>query len=193
MRMATAALAGLLVLGGCQLFSPRDAEEPDSSSGQFLPQSDWRNVVENLKSAIALKSAPHYVLCFSDGTSGLPPLTFIPSSEGSTQYGSVFVNWTAASEGAYFEALAPKIATSTPPSLVLLNEDARPLGDTTIIDYDYILDVPHTEASFPKTAVGHMQISIGRSSANNWAIFRWADFSNSQGASWSLFKGRFGN
>lgn len=185
-------LAGLA--GGCQLFAPRDAEEPNSTSGQFLPPSEATNVIANLQKAVELKSVAGYVGCFSDGSTGLPPFAFIPSSEGSAQYGPLFQNWTANEERSYFQNLSAQVTVASASSLTLIQKSILSAADSNIVEYDYVLVFEHTDGSFPKSAAGHMQLALLRNSNNVWAITRWSDFKTTSSATtWSLFKGKFSN
>jgi hypothetical protein len=189
-----AAAAGvLLFVAGCQLFAPRDAEQPTSSSGQFLPPGEAANVIANLQKAIELKSVSGYVQCFSDGSTGLPPFVFFPSSEGTALYGPLFQNWTASEERSYFQNLSAQVTGTSASSLTLVQKSVLSAGDSTIAEYDYLLTFEHTDASFPKTAAGNMQLALLRNSNNVWAITRWSDFKTSTSATWSLFKGKFSN
>jgi hypothetical protein len=183
----------LLLIAGCQLFAPRDAEQPDSSSGQFLPPSEAANVIANLQKSVELKSVSNYVQCLSDGSAGLPALAFIPSSEGTAQYGPIFRNWTVNEERAYFQNLSAQVTANSASGLTLVQKNMLSAGDSTIVEFDYILTFEHTDASFPKTAAGNMQLALLRNSNNVWAITRWSDFSTSGAATWSLFKGKFSN
>jgi hypothetical protein len=179
---------------GCQLFAPRDAEEPNSTSGQFLPPSEAANVVANLQKAVELKSVAGYAGCFSDGSTGLPAFSFIPSSEGSAQYGPLFQNWSTNEERAYFQNLSAQVTATSASSLTLIQKSILGAADSSIVEYDYVLVFEHTDGSFPKSASGHMQLALLRNSNNVWAITRWSDFKTTPTATtWSLFKGKFSN
>jgi hypothetical protein len=192
-KRVAAVTAALLCLAGCQLFAPRDAEPPTSSSGQFLPPSEAANVIANLQKSIELKSVTGYAQCFSDGSTGLPAFVFLPSSEGTALYGPLFQNWTASEERAYFQNLSAQVTSTSASSLILVQKSLLSAADSTIAEFDYVLTFEHTDASFPKTAAGNMQIALLRNNSNVWAITRWSDFKTSSSATWSLFKGKFSN
>jgi hypothetical protein len=173
------AILMLLLLAGCNLFEPRPAE-------------DASIVISNLRKSIEERSVQNYVLCFANPL-GTPPFTFLPSSDGAAQYGSVFSSWSTIDEQEYFQNLAAR-TTPTSTSSLIFNERSRvPSGDSVLIDADYILTFEHTDAAFPKVARGNMQLALGRSSSNIWSIYRWADFKTTGDITWSIMKGKFSN
>ncbi|MEW6510772.1 MAG: hypothetical protein AB1428_07400 [Bacteroidota bacterium] len=191
MRIVVAMFA--LVMAGCGWFEPRDAEAPTESGGQFPPATDPKIAVSNLQQSVDLKSVQNYVACFSTPASDGRSFVFIPSSEGSAQYASVFSSWTTAEEQAYFQNLSARTTPTSTSSLVLTEKSFFLSGDSALAEYDYTLTFEHTDATFPKVATGNLQFAIGRNNANIWSIYRWADFKTTASTSWSLFKGKFSN
>ncbi len=179
--------------GGCGLFEPRSPEAPTQSSQTFLPATDPLIVITNLQSAIEQKSVPNYMACFADPLSGGRPFLFVPSSEGITQYSSLFRSWTPVEEQAYFQNLTTR-TISTSASRLDLTEKTRSLAaDSAFLEYDYTLTFENTVAGFPSRAGGNLQFSLQRSSSNIWTIYRWTDFKTTNDITWSLFKGKFSN
>jgi hypothetical protein len=186
--------AGLALSGAeCGLFEPRSPEAPTQSGQTFLPATDPLIVISNLQSAIEQKSVPNYVQCLADPLAGVHVFIFVPSSEGSTNYASLFRNWSIAEEQAYFQNLT----TSTTPTSISkldLTEKTRSLAaDSALLEYDYTLTFENTAAGFPSRASGNLQFALQRSSSNIWTIYRWTDFKTTNDISWSMFKGKFGN
>jgi hypothetical protein len=186
--------AGFAALaGGCGLFEPRSPEAPSQSSQTFLPATDPLIVITNLQSAVEQKSVPNYMACLADPLSGGRAFLFVPSSEGITQYSSLFRSWTPVEEQAYFQNLTTR-TTSTSASRLDLTEKTRSLAsDSAFLEYDYTLTFENTVAGFPSRASGSLQFSLQRSSSNIWTIYRWTDFKTTTDITWSLFKGKFSN
>lgn len=181
------------VLSGCGLFDPRTPEDPTQSSQTFLPATDPLIVISNLQSAVEQKSVPNYVQCLADAAAGNRTFVFIPSSEGTALYSSIFRSWSIAEEQAYFRNLTTR-TTSTSISKLDLTEKTRSLAaDSALLEYDYTLTFENTATGFPSRASGNLQFALGRSSSNIWTIYRWTDFKTTGDATWSLFKGKFSN
>ena len=185
--------ASTATLWGCGLFDPRTPEDPTQSSQTFLPATDPFIVISNLQSAVEQKSVPNYVQCLADPAAGERTFMFVPSSEGTALYSSVFRSWSVAEEQAYFRNLTTR-TTSTSISKLDLTEKTRSLAaDSAILEYDYTLTFENTVTGFPSRASGNLQFALGRSSSNIWTIYRWTDFKTTSDISWSLFKGKFSN
>jgi len=185
--------ASAILSTGCGLFEPRPAEDPAGTSGQYPPATEARIVITNLQHAVEQKSVQNYVQCFSDPFSGPRPYSFLPSSEGSAQYASVFRSWTTAEEQAYFQNLAARTSPTSASGLVLTERSFFSSGDSALAEYDYQLTFEHTDAAFPKSARGNLQFALARNSNTIWSIYRWSDFKTTADATWSLFKGKFSN
>lgn len=180
-------------LPACNIFEPREAEDPTQSGLNYRPATTPEIVIQNLQSAIDQKSLANYTLCFSDPLKGNRPLVFIASTEASAQYPSIMATWTHAQEESYFRNL---IARSSPTaySALRLELDNSVVGsDSVTYTFRYTLVFEHNEAGFPATARGTLQFTLGTDQANIWSIYRWADYKTGDDISWSMFKGKFSN
>lgn len=179
--------------GGCGLFEPRTPEAPTQSSQTFLPATDPLTVISNLQSAIEQKSVPNYVQCLADPLAGVHIFLFVPSSEGTAQYGSLFRAWSTADEQAYFQNLTTRTTPTSISKLDLTAKSTSLAADSALLEYDYTLTFENTAAGFPSRASGDLQFALQRSSSNIWTIYRWTDFKTTTDITWSLFKGKFSN
>lgn len=188
-------LSGTLLLSahGCGIFEPRTPQDPTQPSLDFQPPTDPLTVISNFQSAIAQKSVPNYVQCLSDPATAPRAFSFIPSSEGTAVYASLFRNWTIAEEQAYFQNLSNRTTPTSVSSLVLTQKNMSLSPDSAVLEYDYVLTFEHTVAGFPTRASGDAQFVLLRSTSNIWTICRWSDFKTTSDVSWSLFKGKFSN
>ena len=182
-----------LVLGGCGLFDPRTPQAPTQSSQTFLPATDPLIVISNLQSAVAQKSVPNYMQCLADPSSGGHAFVFIPSSEGTALYASLFRTWTTAEEQAYFQNLTTRTTPASLSELDLTQKSQSLAADSALLEYDYTLTFENTVQGFPSRASGDVQFALQRSASNIWTIYRWTDFKTTNDITWSLFKGKFSN
>ena len=186
--------AGLALPGaGCGLFEPRNPEAPTQSSETFLPPTDPLIVISNLQSAIEQKSVPNYVQCLADPQAGVHTFLFVPSSEGTALYASLFRNWTTTEEQAYFQNLTTRTTPASISKLDLTEKTRSLAADSALLEYDYTLTFENTASGFPSRASGNLQFALQRSSSNFWTIYRWTDFKTTNDITWSLFKGKFSN
>lgn len=179
--------------GGCGLFEPRPPEAPTQSSQTFLPATDPLIVIGNLQNAIEQKSVPNYVQCLADPSAGGHLFVFVPSSEGTAQYGTLFRNWSTGEEQAYFQNLTTRTTPASLSKLDLSAKTASLAADSALLEYDYTLTFENTVAGFPSRASGDLQFALQRSSSNIWTIYRWTDLKTTNDITWSLFKGKFSN
>jgi len=188
-----AALLGAGALGGCGLFEPRTPQAPTQSSQTFLPATDPFTVISNLQSAVAQKSVPNYVQCLADQSAGGRTFVFIPSSEGTALYASLFRSWTTTDEQAYYQNLTTRTTPASLSQLDLTQKSQSLAADSALLEYDYTLTFENTMAGFPSRASGDVQFALQRSASNIWTIYRWTDFKTTGDITWSLFKGKFSN
>jgi hypothetical protein len=179
-------------LAGCNIFEPRPAEDPTVPGGQYPPATDASTVISNLRKSVEERSVQNYVLCFSDPLAGRA-FTFLPSSDGAAQYGSIFSAWSVTDEQDYFQNISARTTPTSASSLVLTERSRITSGDSVVVDADYVLTFEHTDPSLAKIARGSMQIALGHSNSNIWSIYRWADFKTTTDITWSVMKGKFSN
>jgi hypothetical protein len=180
-------------LCGCGLFDPRTPEDPTQSSQTFLPATDPLIVISNLQSAVEQKSVPNYVQCLADPTAGDRTFIFVPSSEGTALYASIFRSWSIGEEQSYFRNLTTRTTAASISKLDLTEKTRSLAADSALLEYDYTLTFENTATGFPSRASGNLQFALGRSSSNIWTIYRWTVFKTTSDATWSLFKGKFSN
>jgi len=183
----------LTALAGCGLFEPRNPEAPTQSSQTFVPATDPLTAISNLQSAIAQKSVPNYMQCLADPSSGGHAFLFVPSSEGTALYASLFRSWGTPEEQAYFQNLTTRTTPASLSQLDLTQKSQSLAADSAILEYDYTLRFENTMAGFPSRASGDVQFALQRSASNIWTIYRWTDFKTTTDITWSLFKGKFSN
>lgn len=176
----------MLVISGCDLFSPRKAEPPDAGSSQFEPPVTPEIVLENLGNAVASSNVDNYLRCFVDsGSSGLP-FAFVPSGN----FQGAFQSWTLEEERRYFQNLGTP-AYSAP---VLSITNANSLNRSSFsAEYtmNYLLFYPHSRPNVSKQVQGYMHLYFSIDPQQRWAISRWEDNKTTTDSTWSYLKHNF--
>lgn len=188
------ALTALLTLSvGCDLFSPREPENPSNAGSQFEPAITPSIVLRNMQSALSFANAADYRRCFADSSKGLPGFSFHPSVQGAAADPGAFLDWGADDEEEYLRNIFAELQPGTFASLSLDNPDVTevPIGDSVQYTSRYTVRFPHTRAGAEREASGTLQFTLRRSEQNEWFITRWRDISDGTSNSWSLIKARF--
>ena len=184
------ALVLLAVSGGCRLFEPREPEPPTQSSGNFVPPTLPEIVISNLQNAIAEKNLENYMSCFADPTRSSHVFSFNPAASFTTLRSP----WAYSDERNHFQELITQGLPAGFSSLILRLKFSSISSDSVIYSYDYTFTFEtKPENTFPSTASGNLQFTLGLESNNWWVIYYWKDNDdpNTPGITWSAFKGKF--
>ncbi len=191
--------AALLLTVGCNVFTTRDPESPNSGRSSFLPPTSAQIVVANFKSAIVEKNTENFIQCFADTAKGATlPFVYEPSASVSAQYPSLFQLWNIGSERQSFQSMMNKLPTDILPILQLTNDryDVT-TPDSSVYEAEYLLSVPHSVQTIPTQARGYLRLTIRVQNGGLWSIHRWSDSSpirpDSVGNTWTLLKAKFSN
>jgi hypothetical protein len=189
----------IIILGGCNLFSTRNPEEPDETKGTYEPPLDPETVMFNFEFSVTEMNLQNYSSCFwqNKGSTG-PEYFFIPTSETAGLYPSVFSMWNYDAERKYFSSLISNITSGKNPELMLKNQEyTYKSSDSAIFQADYIITIDHSKSGIPKTFGGKLEMALYPDKSNGlWSIRRWTDNklpSDSIEFSWSDMKAQFYN
>ena len=174
----------------CDLFTTRNAEEPDQTRSNFQPPVEPAIVIENLKNSLADKNVQNYIACFVDTIFADQNFNFSASSEATSRY-DILLNWGLSEERRYFNSISNKIPVDFPISLTLSDQNFSSLsGDSIIYSATYFLNLPvSTGDPFPKNYAGNLQFNMLRDSRSEWVIYFWKDTKSETLPSWSELKG----
>ncbi len=174
----------------CNMFEPRDAEDPTVQKSDYKPPTDPDIVIENLISAVKEKNSINYTQCLGGPNLGF---SFTPAAESKSNFLSIYVDWDVNSEKAYFENLIIQTAKDSPAKLSLNNPIRQSSSDSVIYNANYTFSFQHSANGIPQISVGNLQFTIKRDKNNNWYITRWIDLKTANQFSWSDMKARFSN
>jgi hypothetical protein len=180
----------LSLLGGCDLFQTRDAQQPNQSRSNYQVATSSDIVIQNLINSMMEINLQNYLACFSDTSFSGKPFLFIPSSGAASLYPSFASPWDKKNESSYFTNLIVRIPSGLQVTLVITNPNSSQVGDSLIYSASYTLNVPFIDSSIPSLYEGDLKFSMVRDSRLVWSIYLWQDIKSTQYPSWSELKGR---
>ena len=197
MQKITLLLLFSILFGGCDLFTTRTPEEPDSGRSSFRPPTSAQIVLDNFIAAVQEANSENYLQCISDSTEGILRFYYIPSNQAISQYPELFTTWDRMSEYRFFSTIAGNLKENKFPELIFANGgfDIQ-LPDSAVYITDYFLTIPHTFQSIPSEYSGSLQFTLMPDFNRLWSITKWMDVSSSTDTSsysWSLLKAALQN
>jgi hypothetical protein len=188
----------ILIISGCNLFSTREPESPDTNRTNFSPPTSADIVISNLKNSILNKNTDNYLACLADSSMGTGFVyIFLPSAEALARYGSIYNNWNLFSERQTFNSLFTSMETDIFPSFILQNnryDIVQP--DSVVFIAEYKMEAKHNVETIAKQFTGSMQLTIKHGPNGLWYINRWIDTkiaNDSIESTWSIMKAQFYN
>lgn len=184
--LRASSLAFLVLLAGCDLFTPRTPDPPISEGGTFVQPDAPELVVENLQNAIAEMNAANYRRSLADD------LEVEPTAVAEARDPSLWSSWSKTEEVSAFTTLAEAARLNT--GHVLRFQDiATEVGDMRYtLDATYLLIANHRRPDVPDTLQGRLVWEIVQGSDGLWALSRWTDQELGGAPSWSDLKAAFG-
>ncbi len=175
---------------GCELFTTRDPEVPDTPRSNFQVASTPEILINNLIDAFQDKNAENYMYCFVDSSFSEKKFSFQPSASAGSQY-TFLKNWNLTDEKQYFINLTNSISGSSSIVLSLTDEEKSLFGDSLTYFATYGLNIPTSNDQLPKYYQGKLSFTIIRDSRSQWVISSWQDIQSGTNFSWSDLKGRY--
>ncbi|MFC2132128.1 hypothetical protein ACFLSQ_11905 [Bacteroidota bacterium] len=185
-----------ILISGCDLFSTRSPEIPDTGRTKYQPPTSASIVISNFINSIIEKNSENYISCFSDTAQNNREYLFTPSSEAASQYPELFSYWDRSKELRAFNFMLAAIKEDNIPDITLTNDGWEILlPDSAVFYSDYLLTVPHDLQSTPNVFSGKLQFTLLPNN-NQWSIIKWIDISVDSDTikpSWSVLKASFSN
>lgn len=159
------ALSAMVVLSGCDLFSTRTPEPPDTGS-QFIwtPASTPHLLLENFKGSLQEVDGTNHSKCFisdNDSTSTGEKLIyhFVPRSGLDASSQSIFDGWSPTSEKNYIVKLRSLLVTDPKLSVIISNEKIEQNDvHSAKVDFDYTVLIPvEGSSTIPSSISGSAQ------------------------------------
>jgi len=185
----TVTLLLVILVSGCDLFTTRSPEQPDTPANSIVPAFSPKILFENLKSSIEQKVLDNYMACFVDSSFLNRKFKFIAASGSVSQYPTLN-NWTLESERQYFRWQKAISQSGSSVTLTLSNSFNTQFGDSAEYQFDYDLSLSANDQAISGNYVGIVRFKIFLDSRKQWVIVQWEDSRKSSGQTWSDLKGR---
>jgi hypothetical protein len=177
-------VSGCFCSVSCDLFKTRTPQEPSQQSSNYVPPTDAQIVLQNMENSFHDASAVNYIKSFSDF------FDFEATANARNIYVSEFMNWDRSKEQVYFEKIVLHLEKNSSMALKFDPYTPTPFGDSSQVEVNYQLTIPHIETDVAKKFTGHAQFTIVRDQSGYWSISRWVDsYVNASDSTWSDLKG----
>jgi len=179
------------LVGGCDMFSTRSPEPPDTGQSAFIPPTSPDILLSNFISAFEERNPENYTLCLGYESS----YQFVPSANAVAIFSNIFDNWDISSERRYFLAMVASLPTGEKPFIQFIRQPLQSFPDSAIFIADYRVKIP-IQTGETLDYAGQTQMTFFRSSTGLWSILRWVDLmesSSDNASTWSNFKADFFN
>lgn len=177
--------AAFLLLGGCDLFSPRSPDPPIEDTGTFMQPDTPDDVVDNIQNAVSELNAQNYRRSFA------ADFTFEPTSAAEARDPSIWMGWGVQDEESYFSGLVEAARLTTGNELRLSDVETTAGETEFIVNATYLLTVNHRRADLPETLQGRFVWTIAQAEDGLWYLSDWTDRQVGEAASWSDLKAAF--
>ena len=186
MRRSWISIGLLVLLGACDVFSPRTPEDPITQGGTFIQPDAPDVVVTNIQTAVEELNASSYRRSLHES------LAFTPTAIAQARNPSLWPGWGHAQENSYFTRLT-EVARQATGHVLRLENISTEIGDRQYkMDAHYVLVVYHSRVGTPDTLQGRLIWEIMPDDNGLWSLRRWTDQELSGTASWSDLKAEFG-
>ncbi len=191
----------LITLSGCDLFSTRTPEPPNTTNTFiWTPATTPTYLLQNFTGTLQSLDAPDYIRAFigtTDSTSsGTKSFSFVPAPGLDQTSRSIFTNWTVESERAWLSRLSSLLPAKSQLTVLLSNEVTDETGSTTAsISADYTISIPTSSSTvLPSVVQGSFQMQLAlvttEQGTKEWRIVSWSDFlpKSGTGPTWTDLK-----
>ena len=182
----------LLILGSCDLFSPRDAEPPLDTTDPYAwkPPTAPEIVLENLSNAFPAGKRNYYLDVLKQPQDGDPGFQFVPDDGIASSQPGVFVSWGYAEEENFITKLFENLQDGGFQRLTWTVEQISPIGDMyeVIADYHMTLSYKAGNEALPVQLGGQSTITMAQNSELIYEIIAWEDLNADTLACWSEMK-----
>jgi hypothetical protein len=184
---------------GCDLFSTRDPEIPDTGKSNYLPPTEPSIVIQNFEYSIKEKNLENYLKCFVNSNSDTKKIyAFYPTPDAVSSFGSLFENWTVENERRVFNSIISQLSEGSYP--VLYWQNKQPMNensDSAIFVADYYLKFDFNDTNLPGEFAGKITLTMIPQDNGLWLIKSWYDYNatkiDSIKNTWSLLKAKLYN
>jgi hypothetical protein len=184
----------ILTLSCANPFATREPEVPSRQASSWIPPQSPEIVLINLRNALVQKNVENYLRSLVDSTRSSRRFRFEPDQSAVVANPGVFSNWDVQRERFYLQQLFSVLPEDSVRALDFTPVTSNVSADTAEFTRSYELRLHHTQQGqgIPAVLRGQATFWLSSDASGNWAIHRWADFSNGRDPSWSVLKAAFG-
>lgn len=196
--MPTSKVSNTLILliclqtAACSVFETREPELPGRGDGSAFIQPDQpRNVIDNLKNAVASLNQSNYLRCLSDEV-----FQYTPTPQAQNTDPDLWAAWSKHDEEVYFNNMRAASENFSGHQLQLQNETFDiDTENTQQYTAEYTLTMVHNRSSgatdVPTVATGTIRLTLKSGEDGLWSIQEWVDAPDSDSFTWSDMRATF--
>jgi len=176
-------MLGMLLLAGCELFTPRDSEPPLDVLDPYawIPPTSPEIVLQNLANAFPAHKLNYHLDVLGNSDETGVNFTFYPDQSVASSQPGVFENWGYVEEETFITKL---FETLNPEGLQRLEwevEQLSPIDDRyeIIANYHLTLSYGKSETPLPAQLKGQATLTLVQNVDLLYEISIWQDFDNS--------------
>ena len=173
-----------LALSGCDLFSTRSPESPDTGRGSWEIPRVPEDVLTNMSHAMSERNSVNYLLSFDS-----EKFEFEADPEA-LQQNSSMAGWNYQDESDHINRLFSEgtLPHDSSVAVVFLTIEPTTLGDSAevIADYSFRAEVALAGSPGPMAGTARFFLHIGES--GYWTIYYWRDQRTEEQSTWSDLK-----
>lgn len=185
-------LAVLILLGGCELFAPREAEPPLDTTDPYawIPPTAPEIVLDNLKNSFPAGKTNYFLDVLKHDQGLTPDFVFVPDAGIASSQPGVFNSWGYVEEETFITKLFESLQTGGFQRLIWDVEQISPLGDTyeIIADYHLVLSYSDGATQLPAQLGGQATLTIIQNNDLLYEISRWEDLNADTLSCWTELK-----
>jgi len=190
MTRAAQVKAGVLIAlmctvwAGCELFTTRDAEPPDSARNTWMTPRQPSDVLDNLSSAIFERSAVNYMRSF-DAQDFRFEADAVALGRDPSLAGWGYNEENNHARALFSEGVVPRDSGLYAVFTVI---EETLLGDSSEIHAHYELRAGVALAGAPHEMAGTAYVLLRRGGESYWQVYRWRDLRTEEQSTWSDLK-----
>ncbi|MBU0508124.1 hypothetical protein KKH27_04725 [bacterium] len=185
-RLRRAALTGigLALLCGCELFSTRDAEPPDSGRSTWNTPREPADVLDNLRSAIFERDAVNYMRSFDSR------VFVFEADQVALNRDPSLAEWGYEEENAHAVRLFSEGTVPRDSALfaAFTVSDETLIGDSAEVHAHYELNAGVALTGVPHHVAGTAYFFLRMGTEGYWQVYLWKDLRTDEASTWSDFK-----
>jgi len=186
------ALLCILIITGCDLFTPRDSEPPIDVSGPYawMPPTSPEIVLENLANSFPAHKLNYHLDVLSNNIETDASFLFIPDQGVASSQPDVFDDWGYVKEENFITKLFQSLSDEGLQHLEWQVEQISPIDDSyeIIAGYQLTLSYQESQAPLPGQLGGQATLTLLQNTDLLYEISRWQDIKSDTLPCWSDLK-----